>query len=106
MKLSYVAGTLVVMAATTALANDPANPTTSADPTATFQSLDTDGNGRISATEARAHHELNAGYENAVSDPNQGMSMEEFEAWTASQKPGAMAPNSSSPEPIEPPPSN
>jgi len=106
MKLPYFAGALAVMAATAAFAGDPANTNASADPAATFKSLDTDGNGRISATEARVHNELNAGFKDAVSDPNQGMSMAEFESWTASQKPGAMTPNSSSPEPVEPPPSN
>ena len=106
MKLSYFAGALAAMAATTAFAGDPANTAASADPTSIFKSLDTDSNGRISADEARAHKDLNAGYKDAVSDVNQGMSMAEFDIWTANQKPGAMTPNSSSSQPIETPPSN
>lgn len=99
MKLSLLAGSLALAAATAAFAGDK-------DPASTFKSLDTDGNGRISETEARAHAELSAGYRDAVSDSTQGMSMAEFEAWAASQKPGAMTPQSSTPQPSETPPSN
>jgi hypothetical protein len=93
MKLPIIAGALAVVAATAAFAGDPVNKSTSADPKATFKSLDTDGNGRISATEARVHNELNAGYQGAVSDSAKGMSMAEFEAWAASQKPAVMPPS-------------
>ena len=84
MKLPLIAGALA-LAASVALANEPSTPS-SADPSATFKSLDTDGNGRISESEARAHPELSAGYRNAVSDSNSGMTMEEFNAWHSSQK--------------------
>jgi hypothetical protein len=93
MKLPLIAGALAVVAATAAFAGDPVNTTTTADPKATFKSLDTDGNGRISAAEARAHHDLNAGYQGAVSDSEKGMSMAEFEAWASSQKPATMPPS-------------
>lgn len=93
MKLPLIAGALAVVAATSAFAGDPVNKTTSADPTATFKSLDVDGDGRISATEARSHHELNAGYQGAVSDSDKGMTMAEFEAWAAGKKPAATPPN-------------
>jgi hypothetical protein len=93
MKLPLIAGALAVVAATSAFAGDPVNKTTSADPTATFKSLDVDGNGRISAAEARSHHELNAAYQGAVSDSDKGMTMAEFDAWAAGQKPVATPPN-------------
>jgi hypothetical protein len=84
MKLPLIAGVLA-LATTAALANEPMT-SSSADPSATFKSLDTDGNGRISETEARANPELSAGYRSAVSDATSGMTMEEFNAWHASQK--------------------
>jgi len=93
MKLPIFAGALAVVAATAAFAGDPVNQSTSADPKATFKSLDTDGNGRISATEARAHPELSAGYQGAVSDSDKGMSMAEFDAWAASRQPATMPPS-------------
>jgi hypothetical protein len=93
MKLSLITGALAVVAASAAFAGDPVNKTTSAEPTATFKSLDTDGNGRISATEARAHHDLNAGFQAAVSDSAKGMSLAEFDAWASTQKPAAMPPS-------------
>ncbi len=93
MKLALIAGALAVVAASAAFAGDPVNKTTSAVPTATFKSLDTDGNGRISAAEARVHHDLNAGYQGAVSDSDKGMTMAEFDAWVSSQKPAAMPPS-------------
>lgn len=93
MKLPLITGALAVVAASAAFAGDPVNKTTSADPAATFKSLDVDGNGRISATEARAHRDLNAGYQGAVSDSDKGMTMAEFDAWAASQKPAATPPS-------------
>lgn len=93
MKLPLIAGVIALTAATAAFAGDPVNQTTSADPTATFKSLDVDGNGRISAAEARAHPELNAGFRGAVADSEKGMSTAEFDAWAAGQKPVAMPPS-------------
>ena len=84
MKLPLLAGVLA-LTVSAAFANDPTT-TATADPAATFKSLDTDGNGRISESEARAHAELSAGYRSAVADANGGMTMEEFNAWHASQK--------------------
>jgi hypothetical protein len=55
-------------------------------PTVTFESLDTNSDGRISAAEARVHKDLDAGYPGAVSDSEKGMSQAEFDAWVASQK--------------------
>jgi hypothetical protein len=82
MKLSLLAGALALTAAA-AFANDPTS--TTADPSATFRSLDTDGNGRISESEASAHPGLSAGYRDAVSDANSGMTEAEFNAWHATQ---------------------
>lgn len=86
MKLPLLGGVLAVVAATAAFAGDPMNKDTSADSKATFKSLDTDGNGRISADEARAHPELNSGYQGAVSDSTQGMTAAEFDTWAASRQ--------------------
>lgn len=85
MKLTLLAGAIAMCAAGAALANDPTS-TTSTMPTVTFESLDTNGDGRISATEARVHKDLDAGYSGAVSDSDIGMSQAEFDAWVASQK--------------------
>ncbi len=104
MKLPLIVGTCAALAAGIAFAGNPVNTTTSADPAATFKSLDTDGNGRISATEARQHTGLNAGYAGAVSDSAKGMSMDEFNVWAASQKPDAMMPVTPSSQPSEVPP--
>jgi len=93
MKLPLITGALATLAVGAAFANDPTTTTGSTDPAATFKSLDTDGNGRISESEARAHAELSAGYSSAVSDPNVGMSMEEFNTWAASQKPSQTPPS-------------
>ncbi len=93
MKLALIGGVLAVVAATAAFAGDPMNMDMPADSKATFKSLDTDGNGRISATEARAHAKLNSGYKGAVSDSNQGMTAAEFDTWSASQKPAAVPPS-------------
>ena len=84
MKLPLLAGVLA-LAASAAFANEPMTSSAS-DPAATFKSLDTDGNGRISESEARANPELSSGYRSAVADANGGMTMEEFNAWHASQK--------------------
>jgi hypothetical protein len=93
MKLSLLTGAVALAMTTAAFANEPASTTTTMDPAATFKSLDTDGNGRISETEARAHDALSAGYRDAVSDSAQGMTMEEFNAWHANQKPSGTPPS-------------
>jgi Ca2+-binding EF-hand superfamily protein len=84
MKQVLIAGALAALAAGAAFA-DQTTTTSSADPAATFKSLDTDGNGRISESEARAHPQLSSGYRSAVSDANSGMTMEEFTRWHSSQ---------------------
>ena len=84
MKLPLIAAA-IALAASAAFANEP-TATTATDPAATFKSLDTDANGRISESEARAHHELSSGFRSAVADASSGMTMEEFNAWHASQK--------------------
>ena len=86
MKQVILACALATLAAGAAFANEPTSTTTAADATATFKSLDTNADGRISETEARAHAELNAGFRDAVSDSSAGMTMEEFNAWVASRK--------------------
>ena len=93
MKLPLLAGVIATLAVGGAFANEPTGTATAADPAATFKSLDTDGNGRISESEARAHAELSAGYRSAVADANGGMTMEEFNAWHASQKPSQTPPS-------------
>jgi len=92
MKLPLIVGALAIAATSVAFANEPAS-TTSADPKATFQSLDVDGNGRISAQEARAHAELNADFNGTVTDSSQGMTQAEFDAWAASRKPATTPPS-------------
>ena len=91
MKLPLIAGVLA-LAASAALATEP-TATTATDPAATFKSLDADGNGRISDAEARAHPALGSGYREAVADANGGMTMEEFNAWHASQQQGQTPPS-------------
>lgn len=92
MKLSLMAGVLAIVASTAAFANDPAN-TTSANPAATFQSLDVDGNGRISAEEARMHEGLSADFSGTVKDSSQGMTKAEFDTWAANRKPATTPPS-------------
>jgi hypothetical protein len=95
MKLSIITGVLAALAASAAIANDPTTTTTSStDAAATFKSLDTDGNGRISESEAASHAELSAGYRTAVSDSASGMTMEEFNSWYASRQQSTQAPPS------------
>jgi len=85
MKLTLLAGAIALCAAGAAFATNPTyDPTT---PTAAFKSLDSNGDGRISATEARANKELDAGYRDAVSDSEKGMTQAEFETWVRTQKP-------------------
>ncbi len=92
MKKILIAGTLAALTAGAALANEPTS-ATSMDPAATFKSLDTDGNGRISESEARANPELAAGYRNAVSDASGGMTAEEFARWHSSRTPSQTPPS-------------
>ena len=91
MKLPLIAAALA-LTASAAFATEPTT-TSSSDPAATFKSLDTDGNGRISESEARANPELSSGYRSAVSDANSGMTMEEFNAWHASRQQGQTPPS-------------
>ena len=89
MKLTLLAGAIAICAAGAALANDPpstANNPTSTKAAATFESLDTNSDGRISAAEARVHKDLDAGYRDAVSDSDKGMSQAEFDSWVAGQR--------------------
>jgi hypothetical protein len=86
MKLPILAGVLALTVGA-AFANEPTS-TTTADPAAAFKSLDTDGNGRISESEASANPALSSGFKSAVSDASSGMTMEEFTAWHASQTQG------------------
>ncbi len=92
MKRVILAAAIAALATGAAFANEPTT-ATSADLAATFKSLDTDGNGRISRTEAGAHAELSAAYPDAVSDANAGMTMDEFNKWHASQMSSQMPPS-------------
>jgi hypothetical protein len=94
MKLRIITGVVAALAAGAAIAGDPMTTTASTDAAATFKSLDTDGNGRISETEAASHAELSAGYRTAVSDSASGMTMEEFNSWYASRQQSTQAPPS------------
>jgi len=85
MKLPIITGVIAALAAGAAIAGDPTSTTASTDTAATFKSLDTDGNGRISESEAASHAQLSAGYRTAVSDSASGMTMEEFNSWYARQ---------------------
>lgn len=91
MKLTLLAGALALAATTAAFANDPAKPA-HAEPGATFQALDVNGDGRISAEEARAHNELNADFRGAVTDSERGMTQAEFDTWAKSRKPATRPP--------------
>lgn len=106
MKLPILAGALAILATGAAFAGEPVSNSPSANPSDTFKSLDTDGNGRISAVEARKLDALHAGYGEAVSDSNKGMSMDEFNAWAASHKSDSMTPVSPTSEPVVTPPGN
>ena len=94
MKLRVITGVVAALAAGAAMAGDPMTTTASTDAAATFKSLDTDGNGRISESEAASHAELSAGYRTAVSDSASGMTMEEFNSWYASRQQSTQAPPS------------
>ena len=94
MKLRIITGVVAALAAGAAIAGDPMTTTASTDAAATFKSLDTDGNGRISENEAAGHAELSAGYRTAVSDSASGMTMEEFNSWYASRQQSTQAPPS------------
>ena len=94
MNLRIITGVVAALAAGAAIAGDPMNTTASTDAAATFKSLDTDGNGRISESEAASHAELSAGYRTAVSDSASGMTMEEFNSWYASRQQSNQAPPS------------
>ena len=83
MKLPLLAGAIALCAVGGAFANESPSPTK---PTVTFESLDTNSDGRISADEARAHKDLDAGYRGAVSDSEKGMTQAEFDTWVTSQQ--------------------
>ena len=93
MKTATLAGTLAALAVSAAFAQQPMNNTaTPGDPGVTFKSLDTDGDGRISPTEAQANPDLNSGYKGAVSDSTKGMTEDEFNTWNSSRQPGQTPP--------------
>ena len=93
MKPTILAGALAALTVSAALANEPPTTnTTSGDQTVTFKSLDTNGDGRISETEARANPDLSSGYRGAVSDASKGMTQEEFDAWNSSRQQGQTPP--------------
>jgi hypothetical protein len=94
MKLPLLAGAIATLIVGGAFANEPTGTATSTDPAATFKSLDADGNGRISESEARAHPELSSGFRDAVSDASSGMTMEEFNTWHSSRQPSQTPPPS------------
>jgi hypothetical protein len=85
MKSAILAGALAALTVGAAFAEEPMS-TTPASPSVTFKSLDTNGDGRISQTEAQANPELSSGYSGAVGDSSKGMTQQEFDAWTASRQ--------------------
>lgn len=94
MKPTILAGVLGALAVSAAFAQQPMNNTaTPGDPGVTFKSLDTDGDGRISQTEAQANPDLSSGYQGAVSDASKGMTEDEFNAWNSSRQPGQTPPS-------------
>ena len=52
-----------------------------------------DGNGRISAEEARMHKALSADFSSTAKDSSQGMTKAEFDAWAASRQPATTPPS-------------
>ena len=85
MKKAILFGALAALTASSAFANEPTSTTTASDPGAKFKSLDTNGDGYISQSEASAHPELNSAFTGAVSDASKGMTQQEFDAWQAKQ---------------------
>jgi hypothetical protein len=93
MKPAILAGTLAALTVGVAFATEPMTTATSGDPSVTFKSLDTNGDGLISESEAAANPDLSAGYRSAVSDATKGMTQEEFDAWNASHQQGQTPPS-------------
>jgi hypothetical protein len=91
MKSAIFAGALAALAVGAALANEPTSTTASGG--VTFKSLDANGDGRISQTEAQANPDLSAGFSTAVSDPNKGMTQAEFDAWNSGHQQGQTPPS-------------
>ena len=87
MKLTLLAGAIALCAAGAAFATTPTYMPPTTPIAATFETPDTNGDGRISATEARAHKELDAGYRDAVSGSEKDMPQAEFDTWVRSQMP-------------------
>ena len=83
MKLTLLAGAIALCAVGGAFGNEPPSSTNQ---TVTFESLDTNSDGRISADEARAHKDLDAGYRDVVSESDKGMTQAEFDTWVKSQQ--------------------
>lgn len=85
MKPAILFGALAALTVSSAFANEPTGTTTASDSSAKFKSLDTNGDGYISQSEASAHPELNSAFTGAVSDASKGMTQQEFDAWHAKQ---------------------
>jgi hypothetical protein len=87
MKPTLLVAGLSALAVSAAFAQQPMNSTTTpGSQTVTFKSLDTNGDGRISQTEASANPELSSSYRDAVSDASKGMTEEEFNKWNSSHQ--------------------
>jgi hypothetical protein len=94
MKSAILIGALAALAVGAASAQQPASTTaTPGDTGVTFKSLDTNGDGRISQTEASANPDLSSGYSSAVSDSSKGMTEQEFDTWNASRQQGQTPPS-------------
>jgi len=102
MRARLMTGLIAIAAASTALANDPVEKPKSTMAPATFESLDINRDGRISATEARTHRDLSAAYRDAVTDADKGMSKSEFDSWAASRANKSTAPRSTTPDASSP----
>jgi hypothetical protein len=86
---------MFALLAITAFAADPAAPTATPVPAApaavTLASLDTNKDGKISATEGAANAALKAGWATADKNKDGSLDQAEFDAWMATQKPAAPA---------------
>lgn len=103
MKSIPVIAALAVMAAGTALADDPPKATSPASSgQVTFNSLDKNSDGRISADEARAHQPLSRDYSTTATDSTKGLTKAEFDRW-ASGQPGARKPDANPDDKTRPP---
>ena len=84
MKSTILVGTIAALAVSGAFANEPQGATPGSSGV-DFKSLDTNGDGRISQSEASASPELSSAYSTAASDPSKGMTQQEFDAWKSQQ---------------------